>query len=54
MEYPNGNEFVLPSVIHPELKYTSKFTVPACNSCLLARSKKMSIGTKKQTIVSEK
>ena len=54
MEYSNGNKFVLPPVIIHKLKYTSKCPVYACTSCLLARSKKISTGTNKQTIVSEK
>ena len=54
MEDPNGNKVVLPPVIFPKLKSTSKCPVPVCNSCLLARSKKRSTGTKKQTIVPEK
>ena len=46
--------FFLNPVIFPKLKSTSKCPVPACTSCLLARSKKISIVTKKQNIVPEK
>ena len=41
MEYPNGNKVVLHPVICPKLKSNSKFPVPECTPCLLARSKKI-------------
>ena len=54
MEDLNRKKFVLPTVIRLKLKSTSNHPVPACTSCLLARSKKISTGTKKQTIVPKK
>ena len=54
MEEPNENEVVLPPFICPGLKSTSKYPVPACTTCLLSQSNKISTGTKKQTIIPEK
>ena len=54
MQDTNGDKVVLPPVIRPKLKPTSKSPVPAFTPCLLAGSKKISIVTKKKTIVPEK
>ena len=51
MEDPNVNKVILPPIIIPNLKYTPKCPVSVCTSCLLARLNKISIRTKKQTIV---
>ena len=50
----NGDEVVLSPYIRTKLKSTSKFPLPDCTPCLLARSKKKSTVTKKQNIVPEK
>ena len=48
MKEKNLNKVVLPPVIFPRLKSTSKCPVPAFTSFLLARSNKISNETKKQ------
>ena len=54
MEDPNGNKIVLTPVIDPKLKSTYKCPVPAFTLCLLARSKKKSIGTKQKIYYTSK
>ena len=54
MEDPNGNKVVLPPVIFPTLKSTSKLPVPTSTSFLLAQSKKISTGITNHTNVPEK
>ena len=53
-EEPNGNVKVLPPVIKPKFSTAKKCSVPACQSCLLARAKKRSPGVAKQKPVAEK
>ena len=50
MQDTNGDKVVLPPVIRPKLKPTSKSPVPAFTPCLLAGSKKISIVTKKKLL----
>ncbi len=53
-EEPNGNVKVLSPVIKPKFSTANKCLVPTYKSCLLARSKKKSLGIAKQKPVSEK
>ena len=52
-EEPNGKKTILKVIINPKFHATRNFAVPACESCMLERSKKHSTNTKKVNPLTE-